>query len=745
MKKARVLRSVERWSALAAAMIYIKLGWYVFPTYSVDDAGQCTCGTPDCANAGKHPATPHGFKDATIDLAQVKRLFKPRPVPFNIAIVTGKRSGITVIDKDTGPGKVGAETWATLTKEHGEPQTLMAQSGSGGTHFIFTYTDALKSGNNRLGQHVDVKNNGGCIIVAPSRHKSGGVYAWMNWGTALAPVPAYLIPPPDETPPRGRPRKDDLLRRKYGLSEVREMLAVIPADDRDLWLKFGIVLGRTFQCSEEAWQVYNEWADKDDGPRDGNHEKHMRDFFYTKSQESADHALSIGTIVKIAKDHGWVPTTGRISIEALYYHVGHGYLYRPTMETWPEKDTNIAVSPMMDDGVMRKATEILQRRRLVTCVTSHPQLAEYTPDMNVVKGELVADPGAAILNVFRHSTIVLGDAALAMPWVEHCERIFNKPGDCDQFLDFMAHRVQRPWEKIRFALLIGGEQGTGKDTAIEMCVPAIGPWNTENIAPRVIQTPFNAYLVSVLLRINEAADAQDQSRWMLNEQLKNIIAGTPDHATINGKYQLTQHVKLYCAVIVTTNHLLSSIFIPQDDRRFDVIECATKSEMGLADDAKRRTYFEKLWGWFYNEDGARHVAAFLHARDLTKFSPNNGQRKTAAHRLVVQHGLSGDEWFLDALEADDNPDLFRSDVLILRATHNGEDAAGVRGKLPYVAERHGYRRFPSSTKDGRWLNGDGKKCALFVRQGVAPPTAAARQKVLDKPVSDVLKNMAARY
>lgn len=551
---------------------------------------------------------------------------------------------------------------------------------------------------------------------------------WMN--ITIATVPEHLIPHEEN---RGRPRKDDPTRRKYGLSEVKDMLAVIPADDRDLWLHVGIILGRTFQCSDDAWQVYIEWADKWEGARDRNHDKHMRHFFYAKSQEGADRELSIGTIVKLAMEHGWAPTTGRISLDALYYHVGHGYLYRPTMETWPAKDTDIAVSPMMDDGVMRKATEILQRRRLVTCVTSHPQLAEYTPDMNIVKGELVADSGAAILNLYRHATIPRGEAALATPWVEHCQRLFTKPGDCDQFFNFMAHRVQRPWEKMRFALLIGGEQGTGKDTAIEMCVPAIGAWNVENIAPRALQSSFNAYLVCALLRVNEAADAHDQSRWMLNEQLKNIIAGTPDHATINGKYQLTQHVRLYCAVLVTTNHLLTSVHIPEDDRRYDVIECATRKEMGLGDAEKRREYFSSLWKWFDEQKGAQHVAAFLHQRDLSGFSASLGQRKTAAHMEIVQHGMSGDEWLRDIVDEMGNPPVLIGNGILERAVGMGWLKKDAQAKLGYGLRRMGYQVLSNPHYgDGRWkLNG--VLCRVYKHRDHCPKPEPDWQEVLEIP------------
>jgi hypothetical protein len=709
-----MIKAVFKAEVLKAAREYAAQGWRVFPCHTVLDDLSCSCSRVDCGSPGKHPRTPNGLKDASSDKAQIDKLFGPNAPVSNLAVLTGEPSDLTVIDVDMGEGKHGAETWRTLIEKDGEPETLIANTGGGGLHLVFSYCPTLKSGSNRLGEHVDVKNDGGYVIVAPSCHRSGDAYSWANWGTPLIPVPGHLMRKKET---RGRKCENGPIRRKYGLSDVITMLAVIPADDRDLWRHVGIILGRTFNRSDEAWAVYVEWAAKWRGKKDRKHDQIMHECFYTISQESADSTLSVGTIVYEAMKHGWVPTIGRISFDALYYHVGHGYLYRPTMETWPAKDTDIAVSPVMDDGVIRRATEVLQRRRMVTCVTTHPALAEYTPDMNMIKGELVADRGAAVLNVYRHPTVPLGDAMRAEPWVKHCQRLFNKSGDSDQFFNYMAHRAQRPGEKPRFALLIGGEQGTGKDSAIEMCLPAIGPWNVENITPAHLQSAFNAYLACTLLRVNEAANAADTSRWMLNEQLKNVIAGAPDHATINGKYQVTQHIKLYCGVIVTTNHLLSSIFIPEDDRRFDVIACATKDEMGLVDDVVRREYFEAFWGWWYADGNAaaRHVAAFLHEWSLTGFSPALGQRKTAAHRSVVHSGMASDEWCADALAKCSNKEMISGSMIYRLAVLAGEDPKSLKARLPHAMDRMGYIVYPNLTcKDGRHTI-NGKLHKIFMK------------------------------
>jgi hypothetical protein len=134
---------------------------------------------------------------------------------------------------------------------------------------------------------------------------------------------------------------------------------------------------------------------------------------------------------------------------------------------------------------------------------------------------------------------------MAAPWVAHVRRVFNKPGDADQFFKYIAHRRQRPGEKPRFALLIAGGQGVGKDTAVDMCVPAIGAWNVSNIEPSELDSPYTEWKVCTLLRIHEAADLKEMTRWAFNESTKRLIAGGSDAAMINPKYGKQFTMQLY--------------------------------------------------------------------------------------------------------------------------------------------------------------------------------------------------------
>lgn len=702
---------------LKAALQYIAMGWYVFPLHSVvGEERRCTCGLPACSDAGKHPRLQRGLKEASNDPAKINEWFSIEAPPSNIGIVTGEKSGITVIDIDIGDGKFGAESWAEAIKDHGEPDTLIAQTGSGGMHVIFSYNSALKTASNVLGKGIDCRNDGGYIVGSPSLHRSGGQYSWLNWGAKLATLPAHLSRRKET---RGRKKNDDMYNSKYTVAQIATMLEFVPSDDRDTWRSIGVILGRVFQRSDEAWELYNDWANKAGGKKGRNHEGIMREAFYEISQQPTEKELGIGSVVKMAIDNGWAPKRGEVPLgNFVFYGPGNNYIYRPTASYWIAAAVDSAVSPVNDNGKLVKASDWLQLNQLVTSMTCDPGIEEdYLRGYDCRNGETVEVAGASLFNTYRKPTVELGDAKLAQPFVEHVKMLFNKEGDADQFLSYMAHRVQRPWEKPRFALLIAGGQGVGKDTAVEFCCPALGVWNVANIEPSAFEQGFNEYEATTLVRISEAANLHEMSKWAFNERTKVMIAGNPDYCQINPKYGQKFSVRRYCGVIITTNHLASGIYIPADDRRYDVIEAATKEEMNLASDESRRIYFTELWDWF-NSGGAGHVAAYLHERDIKGFSAANGQRKTAAHKTVVAGGMTSDHWLSDILDALGNPDGVRLDWITEKAISAGEQSKGLAGRIPPALNRIGYSPLNNiSARDGRWKIGK-RAVVVFVKPEV---------------------------
>jgi len=179
------------------AVHYIALGWPVFPCWPIRD-GKCSCGKAKCKDAGKHPIgklVPNGLKDATLDLKVVKGWLDKCP-DANLAVPTGERSGVGVLDVD--PREGGIETLLNLIDANGPlPDTPQQESGGGGAHTVFKYVPGLKNTVKKIGPGIDTRGEGGYFLVEPSNHLSGGVYTWevssLPGNVATAEIPTWLL------------------------------------------------------------------------------------------------------------------------------------------------------------------------------------------------------------------------------------------------------------------------------------------------------------------------------------------------------------------------------------------------------------------------------------------------------------------------------------------------------------------------------------------------------------------------
>lgn len=174
-----------------AALLLAAKGWAVFPAHSMIGAQACSCLTAPCGSPGKHPATPHGLKDATTDEAVIRAMWE-RHARANVAVATGAVSGIVVLDVDAGKG--GFETLARLEEEHGAlPATLTVATGGGGLHLYFRHPGVpVRNSVRKLGPGLDIRGDGGYVIAPPSNHRSGGTYTWKD-EREPAEMPAWLL------------------------------------------------------------------------------------------------------------------------------------------------------------------------------------------------------------------------------------------------------------------------------------------------------------------------------------------------------------------------------------------------------------------------------------------------------------------------------------------------------------------------------------------------------------------------
>ena len=186
-------------SIIEQVMKYRAFGWKVMPLHRPIN-GVCSCGNPICANIGKHPAlsswrNKDGVYASEVDLQHpnnLKRWFGG--TERNVAILTGRISGIVVLDIDSEEGEQNIKSREI---PEGSPQVLTGK----GRHLYFAYPFERVGAEHELKNFVgaihgvDFRGDGGYVAAPPSLHVSGREYQWAenSFDLPFPPCPDWLI------------------------------------------------------------------------------------------------------------------------------------------------------------------------------------------------------------------------------------------------------------------------------------------------------------------------------------------------------------------------------------------------------------------------------------------------------------------------------------------------------------------------------------------------------------------------
>ncbi|WP_430645427.1 bifunctional DNA primase/polymerase [Agromyces sp. GXS1127] len=169
--------------------------WRRLPCHYINDEGRCSCGNGACASPGKHPRTKHGVKDATSDRGQILAWYDANR-QVNWALATGAESKVWVLDADAGKGGLDSlDEVGRIVAQAGEtvPPTLVAQTGGGGLHYYFEHPGGRIGNRVNVLPGLDVRGDGGYVLLPPSNHISGGRYLWRRTGTRPLPASSALL------------------------------------------------------------------------------------------------------------------------------------------------------------------------------------------------------------------------------------------------------------------------------------------------------------------------------------------------------------------------------------------------------------------------------------------------------------------------------------------------------------------------------------------------------------------------
>jgi hypothetical protein len=398
------------------------------------------------------------------------------------------------------------------------------------------------------------------------------------------------------------------------------------------------------------------------------------------------------------------------------YMPAHKYIFVPTRELWPDRSVNGRLPPMQaPDGKTISAATWLDKNRPIEQMIWAPGEPLTISGKLLDNGGWIERPEVTVFNLYRPPIIVPGGVPdKAERWVAHIKYVY--PDDAEHIINWFAHRVQRPQEKLNHALVLGGKPGIGKDTLIEPVKRAIGPWNFQETQPTQIVGRFNGFLKSVILRISEASDTGGEfDRFQLYEHTKIFIAAPPDVLRIDEKNIREHSIVNVVGIVYTTNHKSDGIYLPADDRRHYV----AWSDRSMDDERFQDDYWNQLWKW-YDNGGFKDIAAFLRQRDLSQFDPKAPPPKTPAFWAIVDANRAPEEAELtDLIEQLGNPAALPLGRLQNQAEGEFKEWINDRRNrrvIPHRLEKCGYVpvRNPDAKDDGLWRI-SGKRQAVYAK------------------------------
>lgn len=212
------------------------------------------------------------------------------------------------------------------------------------------------------------------------------------------------------------------------------------------------------------------------------------------------------------------------------------------------------------------------------------------------------------------------------PWLDHAKYLFPDEKERDTLLDWLAHVVQKRGVKIRWAPLIIGGQGVGKDILIKPVAQYLAH-NYQEVGPDRLFNQFNSYMEREMIVVQEMVRYEKIEAY---EKLKAMLAGTAgDTVLIERKYEMPYSVPNITNYLFFSNHT-DAVKLDPEDRRFFVIRTDAKP--------KGEAYYRALAEDFYvRMDGWRRVIRWLKQRDLTEFLTHQCPEMTEAKREMVDN------------------------------------------------------------------------------------------------------------
>lgn len=603
-------------TTLDDALDLVRRGFWIFPIRPND----------------KKPAVKEWQHAATRDVETVRKYFGDGAAagPPNLGVFTGRfgdDGALLVVDVDVKKGKDGNASLLRLELDGYElPDTLTTETPTGGRHLFFRVDVPVRQGADKIGVGLDIRSRGGYVLGAGSTI-DGKAYRWLL-DSDVQPAPQWLVDRCGrdvrvrDRQPAAPPVQVDQARalsraREYLLGDAPvakegehgdETTYKVAARVKD----FGLDETAALSLLLDVWNPRCEppWGDDDLAEKVGNAYRYGAEVPGSSAPESDFQAVVDVAEPEDAQPHplAWLNEKHAYILvknaDAILFETTDADGKFETQLLPPQTFSRLYAS--------RQWTPNKKRERMTDGWLEWDKRRSYrglvfSPEQPVSPAYYNLWRGFAPLEIENEDRARQSfDAFLG-----HVrDNICRKDGALYAWLlGFLAHLVQRPWEKPHVALVLKGRKGVGKNAFIERVCDLLGAHAMVAARRRYLVSNFNGHLERLLMFV------LDEAFWSGDKEVEGILKDliTGSHHIVERKGYEAYSVRNLTRVVILTNEDWA-IPASHDERRFAVLD--------VGEGRRKDTVFFNTMVEGMRAGGNKLLLDFLRAHDLTGFDVN---------------------------------------------------------------------------------------------------------------------------
>lgn len=555
------------------------------------------------------------------------------------AILTGEKSGITVIDFDN------VNNYNMFVQQFPELNKCTKVKTRRGYHLYFKYNDKLITGSDVMTlKGVDIRNDGGMIIGPGTTYRTqdGEKHTYELIPGELMDVPSCILSNllPKSIKQEPKPQAPKPVYKEPTVEEIEKLVSLLKderATDFEQWRNVGFIINNTL--GEDGYEIFNTFSKRTEKKED----LKCNVFKFYSNIKKRDSGLKIGSLHKMAKEDN--PEEYEIAFPKKKASTN----YIDIKEEFEKKHFKI-MNPISFAEVDDKELIVRDKTALYTAYENnrftvvdeegnkkqYSFISEWLKDANIrtykkMDFKPCQETPDDIYNLFKGFEVQdkkLKDIDIKK--TKMYEHLFNLAG-CEEasleyILNCLANVVQKPYDKTRTSLIFRSIEGCGKDTFFNWFGEKIlgKQYYINDSKTELIFGRFNSCISRKLLIVLNETSHNDTAKIM--EGIKDAITKDTNKIEVKGKEPREEQNNIFYVYFSNSENPLP---LSQTDRRFTAFECNPQI-------ANNTDYFNALYEELESENIDKAFYEYLMKRDIKHYDFTNSRPSTKLYKTMQQ-------------------------------------------------------------------------------------------------------------